>query len=83
MDSGDAGAAALHFEESLRLQPMSAEVLNNYGYFEERRGDQFKALRLYKEARKALLPLVHDQIETNIRNLEDRLAAVEEAAAEA
>mmetsp|Transcript_23839 Transcript_23839/g.85082 ORF Transcript_23839/g.85082 Transcript_23839/m.85082 type:complete len:248 (-) Transcript_23839:1771-2514(-) len=83
MDAGDAGAAAAHFEESLRLRPTSAEVLNNYGYFEERRGDQAKALRLYKEARQALLPNVHDQIETNIRNLEDRLATVEEAAAEA
>ena len=50
------------------------EVLNNYGYFLETRGRVAEALEKYEKAAQLLLPAVHHQIDTNVRNARERLA---------
>ena len=58
----------------MQVAPDSPEVLNNYGYFLETRGRVAEALEKYERAAQLLLPAVHHQIDTNVRNARERLA---------
>eukprot|EP00635_Sarcinochrysidales_sp_CCMP3193_P012345 CAMPEP_0118911112 /NCGR_PEP_ID=MMETSP1166-20130328/12950_1 /TAXON_ID=1104430 /ORGANISM="Chrysoreinhardia sp, Strain CCMP3193" /LENGTH=370 /DNA_ID=CAMNT_0006850589 /DNA_START=1340 /DNA_END=2452 /DNA_ORIENTATION=+ len=73
-DNGNDTQAVSHFELALRMEPMSAELISNYGYFYEQH-DQFQsAFALYKQAQQTFWPARHPQIETNLLNLEKKLA---------
>ena len=62
------------YERAMQVAPDSPEVLNNYGYFLETRGRVAEALEKYERAAQLLLPAVHHQIDTNVRNARERLA---------
>ena len=62
------------YERAMQVAPDSPEVLNNYGYFLETRGRVAEALEKYERAAQLLLPAVHHQIDTNIKNARERLA---------
>ena len=56
------------------MAPDSPEVLNNCGVFLGTRGKVQEALEKYERAAELLLPAVHHQINTNIKNARERLA---------
>ena len=62
------------YERAMQVAPDSPEVLNNYGYFLETRGRVAEALEKYERAAQLLLPAVHHQIDTNVKNARERLA---------
>ncbi len=62
------------YERAMQVAPDSPEVLNNYGFFLETRGRVAEALEKYEKAAQLLLPAVHHQIDTNVRNARERLA---------
>mmetsp|Transcript_22335 Transcript_22335/g.88665 ORF Transcript_22335/g.88665 Transcript_22335/m.88665 type:complete len:799 (+) Transcript_22335:112-2508(+) len=72
VDAGDPMRAATIFSRALHCHPASAELVNNYGYFNERLRKFDNALTLYKHAQKLLLPGRHPQIDTNVHNLHIR-----------
>ena len=71
---GDDQRTAEFYERAMTVAPDSPEVLNNYGFFLETRGRVEEALEKYERAASLLLPAVHHQINTNIKNARDRLA---------
>jgi tetratricopeptide (TPR) repeat protein len=71
---GDDQRTADFYERAMQVAPDSPEVLNNYGFFLETRGRVAEALEKYEKAAQLLLPAVHHQINTNIKNARDRLA---------
>ena len=71
---GDDQRTADFYERAMQVAPDSPEVLNNYGYFLETRGRVAEALEKYERAAQLLLPAVHHQIDTNIKNARERLA---------
>ena len=73
VDHDDYDRATQLFTRAVELQPNSAEVLNNFGFFLERKGDLDAALDHYLRAQQALLPASHPQIDTNVRNVQDRI----------
>ena len=71
---GDDQRTAEFYERAMQVAPDSPEVLNNYGFFLETRGRVEEALEKYERAAQLLLPAVHHQINTNIKNARERLA---------
>ena len=70
---GEHERAAAAYARALELAPDTADVLNNYGFFEERRGNLEAARDAYARARDLLLPHSHPQIDFNLRSVEARL----------
>lgn len=71
---GDDAKTQAFYERAMAVAPESPEVLNNYGFFLETRGRVAEALERYEQAQQLLLPAIHPQINTNVKNARERLA---------
>ena len=63
------------YSQALEIDPQRPELLNNIGWLLERKGGAYlpEALDYYRKAAHALHPLINDQIEANIHNIQRKL----------